>query len=108
MSAMPRSATFSPVLIREDSCRFVDSLCSDNTRRRRASMSVRGFPAKDDLLLKDEVYAIVGAAMEVHRELRGGYFEAVYQEAMELELADRGIPFVPQAELRIRYKGRVP
>jgi hypothetical protein len=46
-----------------------------------------------ELLLKDEVYAIVGAAMEVHRELRGGYLEAVYQEAMEIELIDRKIPF---------------
>ncbi len=52
-----------------------------------------------ELLLKDEVYAIVGAAMEVHREFRGGYLEAVYQEAMELELGWRHIPFVAQAEI---------
>ena len=60
-----------------------------------------------ELILKDEVYAIVGAAMEVHRELKGGYLEAVYQEAMVIELTDRRIPFVPQAEIPIRYKGRV-
>jgi GxxExxY protein len=70
-------------------------------------MSFRGFTTKDDLLLKDEVYAIVGAAIEVHREFRNGYLEAVYQEAMEIELADRQIPFAAQAELRIRYKGRL-
>ena len=61
--------------------------------------------AEKELLLKEEVYAIVGAAMDVHRELRGGYLEAVYQEGMELELEMRGVPFVPQAEIVIRYKG---
>ena len=59
-----------------------------------------------ELLLKDEVYAVVGAAMDVHRELRGGYLEAVYQEAMEIELGLRNIPFAPQAALTIQYKGR--
>ena len=59
-----------------------------------------------ELLLKDEVYAIVGAAIEVHRELKNGFLEAVYQEGMEIELADRQIPFVPQAPITIFYKGR--
>ncbi len=59
-----------------------------------------------DLLLREEVYAVIGAAMEVHRELKGDYLEAVYQEAMELELTARGIPFVPQAPVVIWYKGQ--
>ena len=60
-----------------------------------------------ELLLKDEVFAIIGAAIEVHRELGPGFLEAVYQEAMEIELADRGIPFVAQQPLTIRFKNRV-
>ena len=60
----------------------------------------------DDLLLREEVYAIVGAAIEVHRELGPGFLEAVYQEAIERELASRNIPFVSQADLEIHYKGR--
>ena len=59
-----------------------------------------------ELILKDEVYAIVGAAIEVHRELGSGFLEAVYQEAIEIELAERAIPYDKQQTLRIQYKGR--
>ena len=60
-----------------------------------------------ELLFKDEVYAIIGAAMEVYNELGAGFLESVYQEAMEYELADRQIPFQPQVPLRIKYKQHV-
>ncbi len=58
-----------------------------------------------NLLLKDEVYAIIGAAIEVHRELGSGFLEPVYQEALEIELASRQIPFESQKPLIIHYKG---
>ena len=59
-----------------------------------------------ELIYKDEVYGIVGAAMEVHKELGCGFLEAVYQEAFQLELQSRHIPFVFQKQLAIFYKGR--
>ena len=59
------------------------------------------------LLLKEEVYAIVGAAMEVHRELGPGFLEAVYQECLEMELPDRRICFKAKPELSLKYKGRL-
>ena len=60
-----------------------------------------------DLIFKDEVYAIYGAAIEVHKELGAGFLEAVYQEALEIELHERGIPFEAQKSLPICYKGHL-
>jgi len=57
-----------------------------------------------ELIYKDEVFAIIGAAMEVHRELGPGFLEPVYQEAMEIEVAARGIPFEAQKRIQIKYK----
>jgi GxxExxY protein len=61
----------------------------------------------NDLLFKDEVYKIVGAAMEVYNEKGVGFLEEVYQECLEIELETRGIPFVSQKELPLYYKGRL-
>jgi GxxExxY protein len=44
--------------------------------------------------------------MTVYNILKPGFLEAVYQEALELEFADREIPFRAQAGLPIAYKGR--
>ena len=50
-------------------------------------------------------YAIIGAAMEVHKELGHGFLEAVYHEALERELRRRDIPFRTQVDVPILYKG---
>jgi GxxExxY protein len=54
-----------------------------------------------------KTYAIIGAAMEVHRVLGCGFSEPVYQLAMEVELTLRGIPSQPQLELPVIYKSQV-
>ena len=58
-----------------------------------------------DLLHKEETHAVIGSAMEVHNLLGCGFLEAVYQEALEIELTKREISFVAQYELPIYYKG---
>ncbi len=57
-----------------------------------------------ELALKEEVYAVVGAAFDVYNELGPGFLEAVYQEAMEIELHLRRVPYVSFAPLTITYK----
>lgn len=59
-----------------------------------------------DLLDKDEVYAIVGAAMDVYNDLGPGFLENVYQEAMQIEVVARKIPSRAIQEIHIKYKGR--
>jgi GxxExxY protein len=54
-----------------------------------------------------QTYAINGAAMAVHRELGCGYLEAVYQQALAIELTHRDIPFRREVRLPIRYKKQV-
>ena len=50
-------------------------------------------------------YEVIGAAMEVHRALGPGYLESVYEEALCVELRERGIAFERQLEIAINYKG---
>jgi GxxExxY protein len=59
-----------------------------------------------DLLYKDEVFKIIGAAMDVHKELGPGFLEAVHQEALGLEMKTRGIPFVSQPQLDVYFKNQ--
>jgi GxxExxY protein len=58
--------------------------------------------------MRDErTYAIIGAAMEVHKELGCGFLEAVYQEGLEREFTIEQIPCKAQPIIQIRYKGQL-
>ena len=60
----------------------------------------------DDLIYKKEVYEIIGAAIEVHKELGSGFLESVYEECLAIELNKQNIPFETQVTLSIAYKGQ--
>ena len=57
-----------------------------------------------DILFKDESYKIIGACFEVHNILGHGFKEAVYKDALELELTRLGVPFVREKAFTIIYK----
>ena len=61
----------------------------------------------NDLILKDESYQIIGACMEVHNTLGGGFLEGVCQEALAYEFENRGILFEREQEISISYKDKL-
>ncbi|MDR0290936.1 MAG: GxxExxY protein [Treponema sp.] len=58
-----------------------------------------------DILYKDECYKINGCIYAVNKKLGAGFLEAVYQEALEIELKRENIPFSSQQQLEILYDG---
>ena len=60
-----------------------------------------------DIQFQQEIYDIIGAAMEVQNELGRGFAELVYHEALNIELGLRGIPFESEKLITITYKGHL-
>lgn len=60
---------------------------------------------ENGLILGEESYAVVGAAMEVYYKLGNGFLEPVYQQALGIEFNKRQIPFISQKRFKIDYKG---
>jgi len=48
---------------------------------------------------------IIGAAIQVHRELGPGFIESIYEEALKVEFSRRKINFEHQKEIKIEYRG---
>lgn len=72
----------------------------------RAIMDITTFYNKfRDDEIEIAFFDIIGAAMEVHSELKSGLLEAVYAEAMTMELEDRGLEYECEVNLPIFYKG---
>ena len=60
-----------------------------------------------DIQYQEEVFNIIGAAMEVQNHLGRGFLELVYHEALNIELGLRGIPFETEKLITIAYKGHL-
>jgi GxxExxY protein len=59
-----------------------------------------------ELICKEEAYQVLGAAMAVHRELGSGFSENVYQDALEIEFQERGIPYEREVPIHALYHGQ--
>ncbi len=60
-----------------------------------------------EIVYKEESYAIMGASFEVYKNRGCGFLESVYQECLEIELLQMGIPFESQKRLGLEYKGKM-
>ncbi|KXB09543.1 hypothetical protein AKJ60_00005 [candidate division MSBL1 archaeon SCGC-AAA385M11] len=60
-----------------------------------------------DFLYKKESYAIIGAAMEVYNVLGAGFLEAIYHDALKIELASQGVPYESQKPLPVYYRSHL-
>ena len=58
------------------------------------------------LVYPKKSYKIIGACIEVHKELGPGFLEKVYHEALQYELNKNNIPYTSEKELSINYKGK--
>ena len=59
-----------------------------------------------ELIFKEECYEIIGVCMDVHKELRNGYLEIIYKDAIEIEFKRLGIPYVREKEFHVFFKGQ--
>lgn len=62
---------------------------------------------RKEILFAEEVYSIVGACMKVHSDLRKGFKEIVYKNAMEKEFAKRKIPYQKEKRFQPAYDGEL-
>ena len=60
-----------------------------------------------EIIYKEESFQIVGACFEVYNEKGCGFFEAVYQECLEIEFGMQQIPFIAQQQLQLTYKSHL-
>ena len=58
-----------------------------------------------ELILKEEVFDVVGCAMEVLNELGHGLLEKPYENALVVELGLKDVPVQQQSRYTLMYKG---
>jgi GxxExxY protein len=102
--------------IRQDKSGFICVICGQESPRvhRKAltapgadPCTVRAAWRPPSMQERDpRTHAIIGAAMEVYRRLGAGFLEAVYQEALAIELGHRGIPHRSKVRLPIVYRAK--
>ena len=60
----------------------------------------------EDIVFKDESFAIIGTCFEVYNEKGCGFLEPVYQECLQIEFEYQLIPATTKPALTVSYRGR--
>jgi GxxExxY protein len=89
------------------SCQLVSRICAGfGVGRKGTWLAQASFVFNSPSETGDpRTFAIIGAAMEVHKVMGSGYLEKFYKEALAIELAERQIPFETEAPCAVQYKG---
>ena len=72
----------------------------------KGQQAVAQFAQDDEKSLNSLTSKIIGGAIEVHREFGPGLLESIYEEALALELASKGLNVQKQKEIQLIYKGQ--
>ena len=75
---------------------------TENTEKVEGVVSIK---SKEKLYEEELTAAVIGAAIEVHKQLGPGLLESAYEECLSRELELRGIAFERQEPLPLEYKG---
>lgn len=59
------------------------------------------------IIYKYESYFVIGLCMDIYNELGKGFNEAVYGDALEVELKSNGVPYQREVKFNIEYKGEI-
>ena len=59
------------------------------------------------IILKEESYRIIGACLDVHKELGFGFKEIIYKDVLEIEFQSMGIPCLREKLYKIENKGKL-
>ena len=58
------------------------------------------------IVYPDKSYALMGACFNVYKAMGCGFLENVYQECLEIEFEEQGIPFEFYKELKLKYRNK--
>jgi len=86
----------------------ISVLCAPGSEGRTTeTQSTQRSEGKEGCRVNETCSRIIGAAIEVHRELGPGFLEFAYEEALVIELTARSIPFERQVSMPVLYKGPI-
>ena len=80
------------------------------TQREQSDTEMLGLPAATSGAAyphQELTGKVIGAAIEVHKQLGPGFFEKIYENALKIELIERGLKFESQVPVPVRYKGQL-